>query len=193
MTFLSVLSALKRVPSWVYAVVFAGLVLLAGAESVTRYGERKYDAGRHAVLDSMTRILDDSLRFERGRHEAALASAKGRTDTLVRVVRGRTDTLVQTISALSPDIRQHPQVQNLVAQCTALAQDCEKMRVAFKEERVRSDSLRSVLTAQTDVLAAQLVAQRDTITTLAKRPTKTKALAYALASAGLAFAAGVRR
>lgn len=166
----SLLALLPKVPRWVWALAVAGACLLGVADRVTRYGERRYAAGRQAVLDSMAHVWGDSLRWERQQHEAALAAARGRTDTLVRVVQGRTDTLIQTISALSPDVRQSPQVQALVSQCTALAQDCEKMRVAFKEERVRSDSLRTVLLTQADQAAAAVVAKTDTITRLTKRP-----------------------
>lgn len=193
MTLLALVSFLKRVPAWVYATMCAVVVVVALTASVTHYGSQRFAAGRASVLDSMTHVMADSLRWERTRHEAALAAAQGRTDTLVRVVKGRTDTLFQTLTALSPDIRQHPQVQALVTQCTALAQDCEKMRNAFHEERLRSDSLRAVLIAQTDKAASLVVAQRDTITALAKRPTRKTAALVALLGIGAGFLGGVTR
>jgi hypothetical protein len=186
-------AALTRVPGevWVGAVLLGGVwATIAG---VYAYGDTRYAAGRAAVLDSMVHVLDDSLHDERQRHDAALAAAKGRTDTLVQLVRGRTDTLWRTITALPPAVQTQPAVQALTAQCTALAEDCERMRAAFSAERARADSLRTVLTVQTDALAAQVLAQRDTLTTLAKRPRWRTVLGAVGGAVALGFGVGVRR
>lgn len=186
MTWLAAWRAAKQVPAWVYvATMLAGIVT---THLVTDQGrvDAAYQRGRAAVLDGahfdsvmVTRIAD------------ARRAAVAHTDTILRVV---TKQVRRVDSIHVPDtVRvRYPVVDTLVVESKALVVAVDSLTRTLAAERQSTALL--VSTLQQSVQDARLVTARLEAEAIAlrKRPTRMRAWGYALASAGIGYAAGSR-
>jgi len=176
MTFLSILTLLKRIPAdlWFGILGIAAIVVLWFM--VASYGQRKYDDGyAFALTKASTTLRVDTV-------DRVVA----RTDTVIKRVTQRildVDTLIELVpESIRVAI---PSVDTALKACTALAQDCATLRASVLTER----------TAWADrdtALRLTIVAKNDTVHTLRKRWTKKVAVLGALLAGGVGFAAGKR-
>ncbi len=188
MTWLSLLSALRKVPplAWLLAAcafAICALVYSIGAYGDARYAAGKQDAARNAVFDSTL-----AATFARQREVVVL-----RTDTLVQrvtVTRHRVDTL---IAALPDSVRQLPSVAPLVVTVQLLTKQVDSLTQQIDTERAAHRMERDVLAAQLRSAAVVIAVQQDSITTLKRRPTWAQADALAVVSAVAGAIVGLLR
>lgn len=156
MTLLSLVSLLKRVPTWAYTATGA-LALVLGATLWHRAEVRAaFQAGRYSVQTDAARVGPAQ------RETVTVVSA--RVDTVTKRVIQRVAVVESLIVAVPESIRVAvPAVDTALKACSALAQDCATMRRLVGEER----AAREALTAS---LGATITATQDTVQTLAKRP-----------------------
>jgi hypothetical protein len=151
-------------------VALAALLLACGAGvGAVRYHQRAvgqaYRAGQVQARDSVQReaAVQVQLLTER------LRVATGRTDTVVqRVTRtvARVDTLLQAVHD-TLWVQLPAPAQEALAACRALVQDCGQVRAALVAERAAADSVRQAT-------QLQRTADKDSIRTLAKRPSRLR-------------------
>lgn len=188
MTWLTVMSALRRVPGQIWA----GLGVLAACWFVYGLHTRAVaDAYAQGKRDAAQGVVFDSVMLSRAAERVAKQMAH--TDTVVqRVVVTR--TRVESLTVALPDsIRRVPQVDTLVQTVRVLLTDVDTLTHAITSERAAWTEKAKVDSAAIYALRILGTAQADTITTLKRRPTRTKAFAYALGSAALGFFVGVVR
>jgi hypothetical protein len=175
MTAWAVWSALKKVPRDVWALVAGVLLVVAGYAAVVSYGARQYDKGKKAAAAG---VVFDSVALARAAEAVAIRTAH--TDTVTRTVlrtRYRVDTL---IAALPDSAKLLPVVPELVATVQAFTVQVDSLTTAHAAERVATVERARVDSAAIYALRIIATAQKDTIQTLNKRPTRKKAALWTL-------------
>ena len=172
--------------------VWAGLGLLALCGALVAWSEtrlaRAYAQGKR---DAAQGVAFDSALVARVAEAVALRSAH--TDTVWRVV-NRTQTEVRhEIETLPDSLKKLPEVARLVAVTTRLVVEVDSLKAAHVAERMAWTERARVDSANVYALRVLATAQRDTITTLAKRPTRKEAALYALLGVGAGVLGGVTR
>lgn len=188
MTWLSLLTALRRIPAAVYMLVAGVLAIAALTHSIMAYGESRYaegkrDAARGAAFDSVL-----VSQFSRVREVEVL-----KTDTIVQrltVTRHRVDTLIQQL----PDsVRTLPSVAPLVATVRLLTVQVDSLTMQIDTERAAHRMERDVLVAQATAQRITINVLTDSVQTLEKRPTWTRAGALAVVAAAAGAIGGLLR
>ena len=185
-------SALKRLPLAVWALLGGVALVLGAVWSVQAYGNARYLAGRADVLRSAQG--DSATRAWAG---AVVRQAEAHTDTVVRrvtVTRARVDTLWQQV----PDsLRAVPEIEALRVGIVTLTTQVDTLVGALDRERAAHRVRVAVDSIAFHGYALTVVAQRDTIATLRKRPTWGKVAASAavgmIVGAAVGFVVGVTR
>lgn len=172
--------------------VWAGLGLLALCGALIAWSEaRRSAAYERGKRDAAAGVVFDSALVAHVAQAVALRSAH--TDTVWRVV-NRTQTEVRhEIETLPDSLKRLPEIARLVTVTTRLVGEVDSLKAAHVAERAAWTERAKVDSAALYALRVIATAQRDTITTLAKRPTRTKAALYALLGIGAGFLGGVAR
>lgn len=173
---------LRKVPgrAWIVAGLVAALV--AAVVGVRHWHQEQitaaFAAGRYSVQS-------DAARVHLAQRETVTV-VTARTDTVTRRVVQRIAVVESLIVAVPESVRVAvPVVDTALKACTALAQDCAAMRVAFADER----AARVALQRSTD---AGLTAKADTIAQLQQRP-RWRTLVLTAATVGVVGWLGGRR
>lgn len=178
MNWLSVLTALRRIPAAAYALVAGVGLIVALVHGILSYGENRYadgkrDAARGAAFDSVL-----VSQFSRVREVEVV-----KTDTLIRrvtVTRHRVDTLLMQL----PDsVRTLPSVAPLVVTVQLLTRQVDSLAQQIDTERAAHRMERDVLVGQNRMLHAVVAVQRDSIDALKRRPTRAAQITTAVFSA----------
>lgn len=184
MNWLSVLTALRRIPAAAYALAAGVGLIVALVHGILSYGENRYadgkrDAARGAAFDSTL-----AATFTRVREVEVV-----RTDTLIKrvtVTRHRVDTLLMQM----PDsVRSLPSVAPLVATVQLLTKQVDSLTLQIDMERAAHTMERSVLEAQNKAAHAVIEVQADSIKQLEKRPTRGTLVKVAGVAVGVGAAA----
>lgn len=182
----SVWSTLKRIPKAVWG-MFVGVVLVVAVVVLHRAAVgNAFEAGKKAATEG---VVFDSVTLARAAERVAKASAHA--DTITRTVlrtRYKVDTLIQ---ALPDSAYLLPVVPELVATVQTLTVQVDSLSTAHASERMANIERARVDSAAIYALRIIGTAQRDTIMTLQKRPTRLRAAAYALAAGALGVVVGV--
>ena len=179
------LTALRRVPRDVWFLVAGVALIVAGYAAVVRYGASNYARGKR---DAAAGVVFDSVTLARAAERVAKASAH--TDTVtqrVTVTRYRVDTL---IAALPDSAKLLPVVPELVATVQAFTVQVDSLTTAHTAERAAWTEKARVDSAAIYALRIIGTAQRDTITTLTKRPKWRTVVVGTLAGIATGFVAG---
>ena len=188
MTFLTVWRFLRSVPASLYAGVALFVALVAAwalvASSIDKAYKRGHDetlAGAH--FDSTLLALTDSIH----------AAKRAKTDTVVRVVT-KVARRVDSVAIRIPDTLRiaYPVVDTLVVESQRLVVAVDSLTHTLADERNASALLVGTLRGQLTQSRLETGREHDMVIALSKRPTRLKAVGFALASAGLGYAAGKR-
>jgi len=173
-----IMQSAMNLPRGVWLFVVACLVILGGRCYHRASVATSFRAGYAAALDSASRVAPV--------YRDRVVQLAGRTDTAIRVVTRRVAT-VESVLVQVPEsvLVAFPVVDTAVRACTALAQDCAQLRNAIVIERAARDSLDRA-TSMT------VVATRDSVRSLKKRPTRKGKWLTAGAVGLLGFALGHR-
>jgi hypothetical protein len=173
---------------FVWAVLTALVVGLLLTFAVQHYGQSRYDDGRRSVLQAAH--FDGALLAAVRRADSI---AKAKTDTVVRrvtVTRYRVDTLLQRV----------PDSLLVVPEIAALASTTHTLLAQVDTLTYTLDIERAVSRLRTDADSAALVsarvviiAQADSLHTLAQRPTRRAQLLTGVTMAAIGFVVGVLR
>lgn len=185
MTWLTVWSAIKRVPRSVWAfvalaAVCSALVWWSEARRAVAYQQGKRDAAAGVVFDS--------VMLER----AAIRVAKqmAHTDT-VTVTVVRTARTVDSLVIRVPDsLRVVPEIAALANTARVLTRQVDSLVLAHGAERAAWTEKARVDSAAIYSLRILATAQRDTMAVLKQRPTRVKAVGTAVVVGVLAFLGG---
>lgn len=165
MTWLTILSALRRVPgqAWAGIGVVGAVWLIYGLHT-----NAVRDAYAQGKRDSAQGVVFDSAMVARAAEAVALRTAH--TDTVVqRVVVTR--TRVESLTVALPDsVRAIPAVDTLVQTVGVLLTQVDTLTQAITAERAAWTEKAKVDSAAIYALRVLGTAQRDTILTLQKRP-----------------------
>lgn len=178
---------LRRVPADVWTVVaiaLAGTALMAWSEARRASA---YDRGKR---DAAAGVVFDSVLLER----AALRVAQqlAHTDTVTVVVTRTQREVTKVIETLPDSLHAIPDVARLVAVTTRLVHEVDSLTAAHVLERAAWTERARVDSAAVYALRVLATAQRDTITTLTKRPTWTRLVGAAVTVGTVAFLGGRR-
>jgi hypothetical protein len=169
--------------------VWGALLLTALVGALVAYvlwrEDAAFDRGRKTAADG---VVFDSLVIERAAIRAAKAMAH--TDTVtqrVLVTRYRVDTL---ITQLPPAVAEVPEVKALVTAVQTLTVQVDSLTTAHTAERAAWTEKARVDSSAIYALRIIGTAQRDTITTLTKRPKWRTVVVGTLAGLATGFVAG---
>lgn len=164
MTWLTILTllrkaggALTRVPGFVWAIL-VGAAMLYGAwwlhsRSIDVAVQRDRDQGSAAAMGFVNAFYAGER--QKARWAVAAAEEKTRaawasrdsavvhTKQLERALAASRREVAGAIAVLPDSVRSIPGVARVVAACTALANDCEQLRVAVVAERATADSAKA--------------------------------------------------
>lgn len=188
MTWLSLLSAIRRIPETGWWLIIGALVVSTAVLERGAYGDRREALGFARATQGAR--FDSTMRatFTRERERVVV-----RTDTLVKritVTRHRVDTL---IAAMPDSVRELPSVQPLVVTVQLLTRQVDSLTLQIDTERAAHRLERDVLEAQAHRAAVVIVAQADSIAALKRRPTWVRAGGLAVGGAVLGLIGGLRR
>lgn len=188
MTFTAVWRLLRGVPASLYAGLGACAVFVTVWALHVRAVDGAYLRGQQNTLQGahfdsvMVKTITDARK-----------AAAAHTDTVLRVVT-RQVRRVDSIAIRIPDTLRiaYPVVDTLVIESKALVVAVDSLTRTIATERTATALL--VSTLRQSVTDARLETARLSAANLvlAKRPTRTRAVAYALLSAGAGYAAGTR-
>ena len=148
--------SLRKLPLWVWGVA-AGVVLALGAVLWHRAEVREaFQAGRYSVQTDAARV------GQAQRETVTVVSA--RVDTVTKRIVQQIRTVDTLIEQVPESIRVAvPAVDTALKACSALAQDCDRLRLLVKEERAAREAL-------TVSLGATITATSDSLRKAEQRP-----------------------
>lgn len=179
MTWLMVVTWLRRLPREAWCLLAVVVALLVSVWSIQRYGARRFDEGKRYAQRG---VVFDSVLASRVR--ARVDTVQAATDTVVQrvlVTRHRVDTVLQAV----PDtLWRVPQLAALRIEVTALTRQVDTLVTALSVEREALRMERLVSQRNEQASRVVIAAQADTITALKKRPTWKKAAVLSAVGAG---------
>lgn len=182
----SVWSTLKRIPKAAWGVL-VGVVLVVAVVVLHRAAVgNAFAAGKKAATEG---VVFDSVTLARAAERVAKQMAH--TDTVWLRVKGARKKVDSAIAAMPPEVATLPEVASLVTAVNTLTVQVDSLTNAHAAERLAWTEKARVDSAAIYALRIIGTAQRDTIMTLQKRPTRLKAIAYALAAGALGVVVGV--
>lgn len=185
---MAVWSLVKRLPLAVWALLGGVALVLGLVWSIQAYGDACYAAGRADVLRGAQ--VDGATRAWAG---GVVRQAEAHTDTVVRrvtVARTRVDTLWQEV----PDsLRAVPEIAALRVGIVTLTTQVDTLVGALERERAAHRVRAAVDSVALRGYALTVVAQRDTIATLRKRPRWRTVVGGAVVGAAVGFVVGLTR
>jgi hypothetical protein len=180
------LTWLRRVPRDVWFLVAGVALVSAGYFAVVAKVNAAYERGKR---DAAQGVVFDSVMVARAAERVAKANAH--TDTVtqrVLVTRYKLDTLVVQ---LPPEVVNVPEVKALVTTVQTLTVQVDSLVTAHTAERAAWTEKARVDSSAIYALRIIGTAQRDTITTLQKRPKWRTVVVGTLAGVATGFVAGV--
>lgn len=172
--------------------VWAGLGLLALCGTLVAWSEaRRTQAYQQGKRDAAQGVAFDSALVAHVAQAVALRSAH--VDTVWRVVNRTQTEVIESVRLVPDSLKAVPEIARLVAVTTRLVSEVDSLKVAHVAERMAWTEKAKVDSAAMYALRVIATARGDTITTLAKRPTKKRAALVALLGVGAGFLGGMAR
>lgn len=180
--------ALRKAPR----AVWAGLGLLALLGALVAWSEarrtRAYDQGKR---DAAAGVAFDSALV--ARVAAVVAERTAHTDTVTRIVTRTQTEVIESVRLVPDSLKALPEIARLVTVTTRLVGEVDSLKAAHVAERMAWTERAKVDSAALYALRVMATARGDTITALAKRPTRKTAALVALLGIGAGFLGGVTR
>ena len=179
------LTWLRRVPRDVWFLVAGVALVSAGYFAVVAKVNAAYERGKREATQG---VVFDSVTLARAAAVVAIKAAK--VDTITRTViltRRKLDTL---IVALPPEVVNVPEVKALVTTVQTLTVQVDSLTTAHTAERAAWTEKARVDSSAIYALRIIGTAQRDTITTLTKRPKWRTVVVGTLAGVATGLVAG---
>lgn len=166
--------------------VWAGLGLLALCGALIAWSEaRRSAAYERGKRDAAAGVVFDSVLLERA--AIRVAKAMAHTDTVTRIVTRTQTEVIESVRLVPDSLKAVPEIARLVTVTTRLVGEVDSLKAAHVAERLTWTEKAKVDSAALYALRVIATARGDTITTLAKRPTKKKAALVALLGVGAGF------